>query len=300
MLERILIKNFQVHEKIIVDFDPLITVFVGGNDRGKSAILRALRWVFLNYPSGEAFIRDGASSVNVSTRVDGQRIGRGRGDQGNYYGLEEKKYVSFGTKVPEPIKALLNVSEVNFQDQLDAAFWFSLSPSEVSRELNSIVNLEQIDYSLYEASKLVRRCKTELEISEERLKENQKEYHRLDWVKEATSELTIIEELDIQVNEERGTIYEAWKRIDKIEEFVRETEVGESLFSDWDQLCRVFEETSGLQKRKENLSAKILLIEQLEVELCDLGKILSTAEEKLRKDLNGKCPLCGTKTIDVF
>jgi exonuclease SbcC len=182
MLTRLKIKNFQPHEVLEVELDPLVTVFVGATDKGKSSVLRSLRWLSLNDPQGEAFIRWGSVSALARLEVDGRVVIRKRGGGVNLYSLDGDKFKSFGTKVPDPIAELLNVDEVNFAGQLDAPFWFLLSPPQVSRELNAIVNLSAIDSALSNVAAAVRQAKSEVEIVEAHLREAKAESKRLESV----------------------------------------------------------------------------------------------------------------------
>lgn len=52
------IQNFQAHKDTTIEFD-CITTIVGPSDIGKSAVLRALKWVAKNEPKGTSFVRDG-------------------------------------------------------------------------------------------------------------------------------------------------------------------------------------------------------------------------------------------------
>ena len=74
MLEKLRIINFQKHEDLTVSFDDRITTIVGPSDVGKSAVLRALRWVLTNQPDGSGFIREGEKNASVVLRVDGRTI----------------------------------------------------------------------------------------------------------------------------------------------------------------------------------------------------------------------------------
>ena len=65
-----------------------------------------------------------------------------RGTGVNTYGVEGKTYEAFGNDVPPAVSKLLGLAEVNFQGQHDAAFWFGLSPGQLAKELNKIVDLE--------------------------------------------------------------------------------------------------------------------------------------------------------------
>lgn len=52
------IQNFQAHKDTTIEFDRIATI-VGPSDIGKSAVLRALKWVAKNEPKGISFVRDG-------------------------------------------------------------------------------------------------------------------------------------------------------------------------------------------------------------------------------------------------
>ena len=184
MLSRLLIKNFQVHEKLDLRFGPTVTTIVGSTDAGKSAILRALRFTMTNKPSGSAFIRTGSKTTEVKIQADGERVRRLKGKE-NSYELHTKKgkeeYKAFGTDVPEAIANLFNVSEVNFQGQHDAPFWLSLSAGQVSKALNEIVNLNIIDETLSRAGKEVKNSKLKMEWSAGKLKEAEQAEASLRW-----------------------------------------------------------------------------------------------------------------------
>jgi DNA repair protein SbcC/Rad50 len=85
MIESLKLLNFQRHERLEIDFDPRITSIMGASDKGKSAIIRSLRWLALNEPGGFEFLREGADEVLAALTVDGKRIRRIRGKSRNVY-----------------------------------------------------------------------------------------------------------------------------------------------------------------------------------------------------------------------
>lgn len=172
-LASLTLRNFQAHKRLELVLSPGITTIKGPSDAGKSAILRALRWACLNDFSGEDFIREGAEGVlvTVSTK-EGNTIERGKGKpDGNVYRLDKEELKAFGQGVPEPVQKALKLSELNFQSQHDAPFWFSLSGPEVSRQLNAIIDLSVIDTTLSNVANLVRTARERVNISKERILE---------------------------------------------------------------------------------------------------------------------------------
>lgn len=198
MIERLLIQNFQAHHKLRVNLDPHITTIVGPSDVGKSAIIRALRWVCTNQPGGDAFVRHGARGATVKLVVDGHTITRRRrpGGEVNEYRLDSSAYRAFGRGVPDPITELLNIGDVTWQGQHDAPFWFSDTAGEVSRQLNAIVNLGIIDSTLANVARAVHRARTKLEAAEEELSTAKKEFDSLAWVPGFEAAVAVVEEAE--------------------------------------------------------------------------------------------------------
>lgn len=200
MLEKLIIKNFQKHEKLKIDFDPGVNCLIGPSDIGKSAIVRALKWLATNRPGGEAFIRDGSANTSVKLVVDGRTIIRSRGKEGNRYVLDGQELVAFGSEVPPDVTALLNISDITFQNQIDLPFWFANTPGEVSRSLNQIVDLGSIDTTLAHLNSSLRTTTVEVGLLESRLAAAQEERKALRPAKAMHKDLTAVEDLELRHN----------------------------------------------------------------------------------------------------
>jgi len=65
MIKKLILKNFQIHKKLVLEFDEKITVIKGSNDSGKSSIIRAIYWIFYNQPTGDWMCRiDNDGTIN--------------------------------------------------------------------------------------------------------------------------------------------------------------------------------------------------------------------------------------------
>jgi len=177
-LKRIRIENFQCHEALDIQFDSKITTICGPSDTGKSAILRAIRWVAFNRPRGEGFRRHGSDKTSISILFsNGWRVRRLRGKENCYQTKSpgedsvSHKYKAMGTDVPEGVSQILNLGPENFQSQHDPLFWFSLTAGEVAKEINSIVDLTVIDDAMAHVARLVRKTKSEIDVVQDRLGE---------------------------------------------------------------------------------------------------------------------------------
>ncbi len=194
MLQKLVIRNFQAHKKLEVDLDPHVTTIVGPSDTGKSSVIRALRWLVTNQPSGVEFIREGTSKTQVGLTVDDRLITRKRGKSENTYSLETEEFKAFGSGVPPEVVGLLNLGPLNFQQQHDSPFWFSETAGEVSRQLNRIINLDIIDSTLANLDQTLRKARMKVDDREEDLKAAKEQRSGLKWVLEADKVLKGVEE----------------------------------------------------------------------------------------------------------
>lgn len=196
MLTHLSLRNFQAHAKLDIDLDPKITVLMGESDVGKSSVIRALRWLALNTPSGSAFIRHGKKASRVTITLDAFTLVRKRGKK-NTYTLDNKLFTALGMgKVPDEVKALLQLDEVNFQTQHEPSFWMFKTPGEVSKELNRIINLGLIDHTLGNLASELRRSRVVISLCEERLVQARERKEKLSWVEGAFREFTALETLE--------------------------------------------------------------------------------------------------------
>lgn len=197
------VRGFQRHADLTIEFDPKVTAIVGRSGSGKSAILRALRWIATNRPGGDAFVRWGSKRCVAELTVDGRTLKRKRRSGTNTYHLDGKAFKAIGSGVPSEVADLLNLDAINWQGQFDAPFWFGRSAGEVSRELNAIVNLGLIDRTLAGVAASLRKAKATAEVVADRLRDAKAAADGLAWAEEADADLRAVEELGERLEEKR-------------------------------------------------------------------------------------------------
>lgn len=267
MLERLILDSFQQHAHQDIRLEP-VTTFVGPSQRGKSSILRALRWIGLNQPFGARFATWGTEAVSASLKIDGRWVARKWSPKENCYELDGVPYFSLkAPSVPETIACVLNLDPLHFQLQFDPPFWLFETAGEVSRRLNEVVNLEDIDRALAEAASAVKRGKANVELCTERLALAEKNLTDLAWVRDADEDLKEMEAILEQVHSVNaeindltnhiGDIRDLDDRIKELEPVIRE---GEELLSVATQLracqseCEELRElVAGLQNAEETI-----------------------------------------------
>ena len=118
MIKRIKIRNFQSHVDTEIVPSPGISVFVGRNMVGKSALLRALRLLSFNKPDGNDFVSWGATHSEVEIECNGHVVRRVKGKRINRYELDESIFSSFGKKIPQEIVDALGITSVRVDDRV--------------------------------------------------------------------------------------------------------------------------------------------------------------------------------------
>ena len=295
MLKRLKIKGFQCHEQLVVDFDEHITTLVGRSDVGKSAVIRALRWLCLNKPSGAAFLRHGSKAVSVVLRAEDFTVVRSRSQrQGNLYRLDRDTFRNLGAAgVPEGIAGVLNVGPENFAGQHDPPYWLSDSPGQVAKELNRIVSLDLIDSTLGNLAASLRKAKTVVEVTQDRLAEAEQQQAELAWVTDANEQLCSIEQLEQDIEEKRSRI----AKIDAILAEVREVEEGRrnaaagvlaalEAISVGERIVAGREQLRCLQEMLDRITAA-----ETDVQVARRAVRESAAD--LERMARGRCPTCG-------
>lgn len=229
MLKSITLRNFQRLKTAHVEFSDGVTTIHGPTDSGKSSLIRALQWLFLNEAPDAApkFFTWGSKFASVTGMIDDHKLVRRRKQGGrNSYILDGKRLDAVRTDVPEPVAHVTQVTPTNFQDQHSPAFWLSDTPGAVSRQLNQIINLEDIDTALSKAASLVRSTKTEADIFKQRSASSKKARDNLAWTEECEVELAALESLEDKIKESDKQIEDLSRLIHQIKTI--DTELGQA------------------------------------------------------------------------
>lgn len=337
MLESIRLKNFQKHRAIEIEFDPLVTCITGQSGAGKSSILRAIRWICINRPSGDSFIRHGKKGTVGELTVDGVKVIRKKGSGKNEYLLAgrlqpervvsvsnqegnvrlsegngkigsestcienrqgrkdtDSSFKAFGTEPPQAVQKVLNVSEENFARQLDAPYFFSLTPGQAAKALNEVIDLEVIDRTLGKLAAGQRKAKAELEVGRQRYLDAEAKGKELVYIRQMDADLRgaekaeeVYERTKERADALRGTIGGA-------EKVRREREVAAQASLEALGACRLGEVWQEKAVKAADLRESLYRLERLGKERCEIEEKLKGLVERTSRFSH--CPLCGQAT----
>ena len=155
MILKLSVQNFQSHANTNLDFVPGINVIVGSSDAGKSALLRAIRWVVFNRPLGTNIIRQGTEECIVELETSGGVVKKYKGKD-NYYEINSEVFRACGNSVPDTIATVINISDINCLGQFDGYYLVFESSGEIAKELNKALNIDLIDMCVSSCNSSIR------------------------------------------------------------------------------------------------------------------------------------------------
>ncbi len=170
-IKKLSLRNFQSHHESDLEFSPGLNIIVGPSDQGKSAIIRALRWLIYNEPRGTGFIRSGETRcmvrLEMSNGVSVERV-RDESRKINRYvvempGMDPMVFERFNKEVPLEVRQALGICklvvdrdraiEINTASQLEAPFLLEESGGSRSKVLGRMANLHIIDAAQRDATR---------------------------------------------------------------------------------------------------------------------------------------------------
>lgn len=157
MIQSLQLINFQSHQSTTLNFSEGVNLIVGSSNVGKTAILRALKWLVFNRPVGANYLSSFADKPIVKVRLvldSGDSIERVKTKTENYYVVNDQKLTAVRSTVPKEVTTLLKLDELNFQFQHDGYFLVTDTPANIARAINKVVGLDVADDIIKLAKKL--------------------------------------------------------------------------------------------------------------------------------------------------
>ena len=231
MIERVELRNFQSHTKSQFEFEAGVNAIIGPSDSGKTAILRALRWVIWNRPLGDAFRSDWGGDTSVTIQVPNNEITRWKHDNGHGYTINGSKLTAIKTDVPDDVVRILNIDEVNLQQQFDRPFLLDSSAGEVAAHFNRIAHLDIIDATTKTHASWQRQLNQDVRVYESKIEEYENSLIKFNHISEMEKKIIRAEKLQNRIEKLDKDLMELSRIIDVIEEVDLQMEEFEPLFA---------------------------------------------------------------------
>ena len=312
-------------------------MFCGESDNGKTAIIRAIRWVVENRPLGidklnsswnDGFKDDMSVKLWLSDDVWVERV-RNKSINGYRYFRDGKEVTleATGTDVPQIVTDILCLNDVNFQFQMDAPYLLSMSASEASKYFNRIIHLDTIDDTLSVADSDKRNLNSEKKVVESDIKKYKQKLEELEWLDEAENIQIRVDKYDSLIRNKDNLIQNLEASIsdyEKVSSDIKSFDDEDSLiseienihiedYSDFQHSVSDYEKVFSEIKNFNEEDTLISEIESIYIEdysdfqhsVSDYMKLEESLEKwkamlkPLEESLPEICPLCGNK-IDKY
>lgn len=201
MIQSLHIKNLQSHKDSHLDFCEGVNVIVGPSDSGKSAILRALRWLVKNRPQGDVLRSHWGGETEVSITFHESEIEvdpevtrtKGKTDE---YTMNGNSFKALRGDVPQEIQDVLNMTDINLQRQLDSPFLLSNTPGEVALHFNRIAKLDKIDTANQRINSWIKQLSNEIAYKEDQRDKLSEQVKTFDYLEKMEIEVEALEALE--------------------------------------------------------------------------------------------------------
>ena len=286
MIEQLTIRNFQSHKKSILEFDPGVNVIVGPTDSGKTAIIRALRWVVWNRPQGVSFRSNWGGSTWVKVRTNHQgTVTRLRNNTENGYILfaEDKvksHFKALKTDVPDQIIRTLDVGEINLQQQLDSPFLLSQTSGEVAKHFNDIAHLDQIDRGISNVKRNIREVQAKISGYNDNIERLQEDLKQFDHLAELEIEIEVLEQMEKDKTDLSNSIPKLRGLVERIEKVDHKIQIYSEVTKAERLVNSIITKFGKRKDIREETEALRTLIEDIE----DVNKEIAEQEEILKAE----------------
>jgi len=266
MIKSITLENFGCHKHLHIDFCDKINVIVGQTNIGKSTIFKAIRLLFNNKPSNSKKIFDREQKHNflISAIVNNYKIDRTSKEYvlTNLETNSVERFSTFGVSVPQPILNVLNLSDINYQRQMDQYFLLLDTPGQRAKSLSPTIGIDDSNRLIDHIKGKISNTKSDIKVNKkrkldllqecDRLRKSNVFLGRLTSLKFRKNELAFMER---KVNEIIKIIESIKKlniiNIDEIPSYISETS---KLIKTHDDIIKTKRQIIELRKIVENFS----------------------------------------------
>lgn len=296
-LEALRIINYQSHVDTSITFGR-ITGIRGESMNGKTAIIRALRWLLRNRPLGFRFNTrsDQEGKTTVKVKVDGIDISATKTDKEHVYkisGHGERRKIS--RDVPQEVTDIFNLEEeVNFQYQLDSPFLIIGRPGEIAKAIAKAARTEQIDVAIKRITQKTNKLLATKKVIDSDIEDLRQSLSQISRIEEDVGPMVRrLGRINKKIDRAEGKVYkieQLTRRINKINERLRLAEKSKEIKEQIKAYEHIQSNIADIEHKVELVSRCIWLDEKIKRNEGDKKKIADEYMHQL-KTLR-LCPTC--------
>jgi DNA repair exonuclease SbcCD ATPase subunit len=296
-IKQVKLINFQDHKETTVDFTEGVNLIVGSSDAGKSAILRAVNFVFQNDLRGNSFIRVGTTECSVTIVFsDGVEITRVKGTDVNNYILKDENeelhvFSKVASTVPEQIQKYLGNPPLDdkkrpiaYADQMANLFLVDLNSSDLPRTLSELTGIQHLQTAAETLGKNARSYDRSIKERNDKIKKLNDDLVQYQYVDKDYDSISTIQS---ELNNLSNTL----ENINKARNFIKRNNEISSEAKKINNLSSKYKSLADIKPQIENLSNLLTSIKTSRIHLS--FHVKKTKEFKSTKaDLDKYSSLC--------
>jgi len=191
------IQNTKSFLKAKINFSEYLNVITGKSDSGKSALVKCLIFAILNKAGRNIRTKNVDEDSFVSISNGKETVRRTRNNKGNFYdtdfGDHGSQFTAIKSDVPHEVSKMLNLTEHNIQEQKDPFFLIDESPGAVSKALNEVSGLSEIDRTKKLITTKINDIASEIRETKNNITKDKSKIESTEWSIKAGAELKSIE-----------------------------------------------------------------------------------------------------------
>jgi DNA repair protein SbcC/Rad50 len=316
MIKKLVLKNFQSHKDSVLKFDKGFNVILGDSHSGKTAIIRAIRLMLENRPSGAAFYSDFApesgrtfakmlfydgSKVELTkkvTRTDDEKKLVSTTYSVTDSSGETIQFDKMGKAIPDLVLSTIDLSDINIQQQHDQVLLLSASGSKLTQLINDVTGLGRVDEWQSSVASKIRSCQIEASNVRSELKQIKSDLKKYEGLEEVSVQIEEMLELENKLAGLRVSVDELSKAIDQYAHLILKVKSVKDAISDLEDFESDLKELDSkvsydlAVKAADFIAAERSITKaQDELGFCVRGYVSLLKKHK-------RCPFCSSKLTD--
>jgi hypothetical protein len=259
-------------------------------------VVRALRWLLWNRPSGESFRSHWGCPTEVRLELDGGWISRARDDKRNAYVVNGQVLNAVKLQVPSEVSDFFKVDTINFQFQSDPPFLLGNSPGERANYIQKITHMNVVFIAEDLLRQKIKRLNIEIVRWKFQVDELTSELSRYPDLPSIHKEIQELKQKEEELEKRKRSLIDLIQKIEdhrKIQSEIKALRVYMKLSKRIKRLDKKISQKEDQIQRYNRLRDLLNEFRRVITDLNRTEELLSRLKARWNEILPEVCPICG-------
>lgn len=195
--------DWEGYDYLSLELSNRVNTVIGKSHSGKSSIVRLLRWVLENTPSGTSYFPHNKKKPSVEGCIEfeeGTFITRKREvmtNTGEYeVSTNSEPFSALRSGVPDKVREISNIKDINIQTQKDVHWFLTETAGKRAKMLNEVAGLEEMDIAIGIINSDTSQIKSEYDFKTKELTKFEDKAESLKWILNAELEMNAVDSVE--------------------------------------------------------------------------------------------------------